>query len=176
MQRYPLKFLTVLIFMILFLSSLILFFWLGDLRVNLTSSMPLGIWKLRDRGQMRETLRNQVVVFCPPDTDIFRKAKQQGILQAGSCKGSYRTLLKEVVGLPGDVVEYRNGIIINGQRIFNSRLQLVDFGFRQPQRLQVPEGSLWLMSSYSDLSFDSRYFGLVGFEQVLSTAEPLFVW
>jgi len=88
-------------------------------------------------------------------------------------------LLKEVVGLPGDVVEYVDGgYSVNGRRVANSIIQPLDLGFKPAfySHLVVPEGYVWLMSSYSALSFDSRYFGPVEMNHLQRIAKPLFIF
>lgn len=87
-------------------------------------------------------------------------------------------LLKEVMGLPGDVIEYSDAFSINGRKVANSTVLAINLdGASLPlfTRLVVPEGKVWLMSSHSTLSFDSRYFGLVDLKRLVGVAEPLIV-
>lgn len=87
-------------------------------------------------------------------------------------------LLKEVVGVPGDVIEYSDGFTVNGLKLPNSQILALDLdGAQLPifRRLVVPEGKLWLMSSYSGLSFDSRYFGFINSNSIRGIADPLLV-
>ncbi len=167
----------LIVFPILFLSVVVSAFWFGDLTLNTTASLPLGIWRQQRFERIDESLRGRFVIFCPPDTEVFRSAKDAGILQSGVCPGSYTPLLKQVVGLPGDVVEYSDGLSINGMSLPNSSIRLLSFKPDLPRfrRLVVPKDHLWLMSSYSPASFDSRYFGLVDIERVVGLAEPLIV-
>lgn len=88
-------------------------------------------------------------------------------------------LLKEVVGLPGDVVEYVDGgYSVNGRRIANSRIQPLDLGVKPAfySHLVVPDGYVWLMSSYSPQSFDSRYFGPVETSHLQRIVKPLLIF
>lgn len=94
---------TAIVFMVFCLSGIILTFWTGGLIVNLTPSMPMGIWRLNKAPALGSELRGRVVAFCPSDALIFQKAKEKGILREGSCKGSYMPLLKEVAGIPGGI-------------------------------------------------------------------------
>ena len=81
-------------------------------KTNHTPSMPIGIWRTGDNSiSLDISSRGRFVTFCPPDIELFRAAKEQGILRIGRCKGAYRPLLKEVVGLPGDVIEYSDGFL-----------------------------------------------------------------
>ena len=42
-------------------------------------------------------------------------------------------------------------------------------------RFIVPEGKLWLMGTFSILSFDSRYFGAISADAIIALANPLLV-
>lgn len=141
--------------------------------------MPVGVWHLTAPEALDESLRGRIVVFCPSaDEEIFQKAKAKGILRDGTCDGSYMPLLKEVVGVPGDVIEYSDGFTVNGLKLPNSQILALDLdGAQLPifRRLVVPEGKLWLMSSYSGLSFDSRYFGFINSNSIRGIADPLLV-
>jgi type IV secretory pathway protease TraF len=84
------------------------------------------------------------------------------------------------VAVVGDtVVVSGRGLEVNGRLIPNSGPRLVDSRGRPlPSVLQgryvVRAGEVWLGSSYSPLSFDSRYFGAIGIRSVLSVVRP--VW
>ena len=150
---------------------------MAGITINTTPSMPMGIWIIDDiTPTLNTSLRGRFVTFCPPDIELFRAAKEQGILRIGRCKGAYRPLLKEVVGLPGDVIEYSDGFLVNGHRIPRSKILSMSEAVSRPflGRLIVPEGKLWIMSPYSALSFDSRYFGLVPLETIQNIVEPLW--
>ena len=169
---------AAIVFMIFCLSGIIFIFWIMGFIVNLTPSMPMGIWRLKKAAAQDLKLQGSVVAFCPPDTLVFQKAQEKGILHAGSCKGSYMPLLKEVAGVPGDIIDYSNGFIINGQRIPNSSIQHFDLIEGQnpiSQHFIVPNGFVWLMSSYSALSYDSRYFGIISQKQIVGSADPMFI-
>ncbi len=152
------------VFAISFPSLLVAGFWSLGLTINTTASMPVGIWKVHHIPIGTSIPRGSVVLFCPPDTPLFRTAKKEGILQEGPCEGSYLPLMKEVVGVPGDVVEYTGSFRVNGREVPDSgvlktELQSATWEFDTP--LLVPEGKMLLIGSSSKLSFDSRYFGLV---------------
>jgi conjugative transfer signal peptidase TraF len=159
----------IAIFTIPCLSALLLAFQSG--------SMPRGISKNKSRISLNESARGKTVVFCPPDTEIFRRARDKGILQPGACEGSYTPLQGEVVGLPGDVIEYTDSFSVNGGTLPHSAIQLLDLGTALPlfRRLVLPEGQFWVMDSNSSFSFDSRYFGPVSEKTILSLPEQFIV-
>lgn len=161
------------------LSLVIVSFWAGRITLNLTDSMPIGLWRLKAVPALDESYRGRVVSFCPPDTEIFKAAKRQGILHEGRCEGGYMPLLKEIRALPGDVIEYSDGFSVNGEAIPNSEIHAVSLGnISMPifRRAIVPAGKVWLIGSHSGLSFDSRYFGFVDHDRLVGLAEPLFIF
>lgn len=165
--------------MILCLSISILIFWMNGLVINFTPSMPVGIWKVDDGSNLSRLARGQTIVFCPPDAKLFRDAKAKGILKEGRCAGSYTPLLKEVVGVPGDRVRYSNEISINGLRIANSTIQhSPDLPHLKhlPESFTIPAGQVFVMSRYSNQSFDSRYFGEIPSSKVMGSATPIWLW
>ncbi len=159
-------------------SFLAVVFWVENWTINTTPSMAIGIWKINPVNKFKTLTRGSAVLFCPPDNDLFRRAKADGILHEGSCTGSYTPLLKEVVGLPGDVVEYIDGgYSVNGRKVENSGVQPLDLGVKPVfyRHLVVPDGYLWLMGSYSALSFDSRYFGPVERSRIYANSNAMLV-
>ena len=171
------KLLAAAISAVLFPSLAVLVFWVGDLTVNMTSSMPIGIWSVEALEPHQSIPRGSVVMFCPPDIEIFQKAKAQGILLDGYCSGSYMPLIKQVLGLPGDVIEYDGGFSVNGQKVPNSEILSIDMGHfgEAGKRVVVPKDKVWLMSPYSALSFDGRYFGLIDETGIVGLATPRLV-
>ncbi len=161
------------------LSLLILVCFLAGIIINTTPSLPMGIWRVDNTAPiLNPSLRGRIVTFCPPDTELFRAAKEQGILRVGRCRGAYTPLLKEVMGVPGDVIEYSDGFLINGHRIPRSKILSLSQAVTRPftGQLIVPQGKIWIMSSFSALSFDSRYFGLVSVNSLENIVTPFWIW
>jgi conjugative transfer signal peptidase TraF len=162
--------------------SLAAAFWLAaaiadaaGIRINHTSSLPMGIWRIAPLEGQPE--RSQIVSFCPPDTDILRRARARGYLASGQCPGGYQPMLKPVAAIPRDtVIVTAHGITVNGALVEGSnRLALDSDGSRLPA---LPEGAyrvgaeqVWLLSSHPR-SFDSRYFGPVSMEAIIGKARP----
>lgn len=148
-------------------------------RVNLTNSLPPGIWRvtpLADRLQ-----RGDIVSVCPPPTLPVVEAKSRGYLSSGLCDGWFEPLFKPVVAISGDkVVIDRDGVHVNGKVVPNSQafqedgegrdMHPVNFG-----TYRVDDRQVWLISSYNRWSFDSRYFGPVDVAAVQGRARPVLV-
>ncbi|RYZ80931.1 MAG: conjugative transfer signal peptidase TraF [Proteobacteria bacterium] len=175
-SNLSLKMILTAVFSIIFLSGSVFTFWAGNLIVNLTPSMPLGIWSVEYLASDAVIPNGSVILFCPPDNKVFQEARAKGILHSGRCKGSYTPLLKEVLGVAGDVVEYRDGYFINGHEVNNSKIlpiNLSELSSLHPKEMILRPGEIWVMSTYSPLSFDSRYFGVVDRSSVLGIARPI---
>lgn len=72
-------------------------------------------------------------------------------------------LVKRVIGLPGDTVEYRNNILyINGEKVDESFTdeKTEDFSLKQLGYDKIPEGYYFIVGDNRDDSLDSRYIGL----------------
>lgn len=78
-------------------------------------------------------------------------------------------LIKRVIGLPGDLVEIRDGaVFINDERLNEPYLDQVTQGWMPPTR--VPEECVFVLGDNRRSSNDSRYFGVVPFEKILGRA------
>jgi len=78
-------------------------------------------------------------------------------------------LVKRVVGLPGETIEIREGIVyVNNRRLAEPYLHQITPGTLVPQ--VVPEGHVFVLGDNRASSYDSRYFGMVPFEAILGRA------
>lgn len=145
---------------------------LGSYRLNLTGSAPRGLYRITSEPIHHDSW----VVFCPPER-VTELALERGYISHGTCPGGVKPLLKRVAALPGDEV------LITPDNFLTQGLSLPRaIHDRQgrplyrlpPQALRVLPGEVWVYSSYSERSWDSRYWGPVA-ESRLHTAEPLFV-
>jgi conjugative transfer signal peptidase TraF len=146
-------------------------FGLAGLRINTSPSLPLGIY-IAASGE------SELVEFCPPEP-WARMAAERGYRTEGTCRDGASPLLKPVVAHPGDTVEYSPaGIRINSKLLANTAPRRADSKGRVLSpwpfgTYVVAPGTIWVASSYSDRSFDSRYMGPIPVRSVRDCLSPL---
>ena len=145
----------------------------AGLRFNDSPSMPTGLY-VRTSSESSASL----VVFCLAEP-FARLSVERGYRSRGNCGDSAEPLAKPIVARPGDVVELSaTGIAVNGRLLQNTPPWATDaVGRPLPHwpfgRYIVAPGTVWVASTYSPRSFDSRYFGPVEASQVREHVRPL---
>ncbi len=120
----------------------------------------LPLTKMRLPG-FEKPKRGDVIVFIFPDDRT-------------------KDFIKRLIGLPGDVVEIKDGkILINGEIVADPRINNIyyynrgDYG-AEGQPIKVPEGKYFVLGDNSGSSHDSRYWGFVDQKDLVGKAEFLF--
>lgn len=170
------KFYIILICLILFVAV----YGHYNFEINRTGSLPLGIYHISSGNTIK---RNDIVVFCPPYNEFLKFAEKQGYFGNLElvCDNKTPKYMKKVVGLPGDDIYISlSGVYINRRKIKNSEPYekiLSDKIFQNYfKHIKLQDKEYFLMSDYNQLSFDSRYFGIVKKEKILYKVFPLFVY
>ncbi|QPC88920.1 conjugative transfer signal peptidase TraF (plasmid) [Mesorhizobium sp. NBSH29] len=150
--------------------------WLVGLRLNLTPSYSLGLWRI---GAMdRPAAAGDLVFVCPPDTPAFRLGRERGYLHRGLCPGSFSPLIKTVAAIEGQHVEVGASVSIDGRPLAHSQLHAADAQGRELAPFAggiVPPAHLFLYSDYAG-SYDSRYFGPIPSAGLLGRAHPVLTF
>lgn len=147
--------------------------WLGGLRLNLTPSEPLGLWRIVPID--RQVVAGDLVFVCPPPGPISAFGLERGYFRQGSCAGGAAPLIKAVVAVPGAHIEIGAAVAIDGVLLPRSRLSPVDGEGRSLSPGAggvVPPGNFFLHSTFAG-SYDSRYFGPVPEAGLLGLARPV---
>lgn len=151
---------------------------LGNLRLNVTGSLPLGVYQVVE-GQVR---RGDLVLACPEASEIQLEARARGYVRYGVfCPGWFGWIIKYAAALPGDVVTATaEGIAVNGQPLPNTSRVDADSKGRPlpplPASGQVPDGWVWLLSTHAGRSFDSRYWGPVPLSTLRGRVRPVWLF
>ena len=144
------------------------------LRLNLTPSLPRGVYLLRSEAPTRGDL----VAACLP-TEAASLGRERGYLGTGTCAGLSTPVLKFVAAIAGDVVEISDDVRVNGTYL-QSAPPTEDRAGRPLEpypsgRYELGRDELWLYSP-SPHSWDSRFFGPVPVDNACGIVRPLWVW
>jgi len=149
---------------------------IGNLRINLTLSEPLGLWRIVPlEGPVKVS---DLVFICPPDNPAMRAAWSRGYLRSGLCEGGFAPLIKTAIAGPGQDVAVAQGVRIDGRPVNSSRVRARDGKGRTLSPYAggtVPPSMVFLHSNFS-ASFDSRYFGPLPASGILGLAEPVLTY
>jgi conjugative transfer signal peptidase TraF len=166
--------------MLLGIFNLAVVFMYGPLRLNFTSSQPVGIYTLQESGEAAQ--RGGLVTFClEPENPFIALAKERGYVGGGTCPSGLKPILKRLAALPGDELEIApDGIILNGNFLHLSfRPEIDSLGRQMPPSLlqsgKISEGQALVLSQEHGNSFDSRHFGLVPISS-LTGVEPVLTF
>ncbi|WP_029006376.1 conjugative transfer signal peptidase TraF [Azorhizobium doebereinerae] len=147
---------------------------LGGLRINLTPSEPLGLWRLVPLD--RPVGIGDLVFVCPPPGSIAVFGLKRGYFRWGLCPSGAAPLIKTVAALAGGRIEVGTGIVIGGAALPRSQLIARD-GAGRPlipwTGGMVPGGQIFVHSPLAG-SYDSRYFGPIPDAGLLGLARPIF--
>jgi conjugative transfer signal peptidase TraF len=144
------------------------------IRLNTSPSLPFGLYRVTSDSAA------PLVEFCPAEP-VASFANARGYRQVGSCPDGGTPLMKPIVAHEGDVVDISAvGLRVNSTLIRNSAPLARDTGGRPltpwPNgKYTVPNGAVWLISSYHARSFDSRYFGPISTAFIRNHLRPLLV-
>jgi conjugative transfer signal peptidase TraF len=148
---------------------------------NFTHSAPFGLYKeISDPAKAPHTPA-LYVFFCPDVRWAGMKGEPNYRKPMRTCPDGFAPLIKPVVAWPGDTVETSaQGITVNGQLLAHTPTIDRD-STGHPIRpyaygtYRVQPGQLWVVSSFSPKSFDSRYFGPIPARSVRHWVQPFLV-
>ncbi len=156
----------------------ILFAYVVGIRLNVTASIPIGMYWVTRYHTTDALSRGTLVLACPP-LAAARIARQRQYLIRGSCPGDVMPLGKSIAAIPNDtVVITSNEIVVSGVSLAASHTRIDDAQHRPlphvpDGRYIVPPHTVWL-AGYTANSWDSRYFGVVYHDAIRGILHP--VW
>lgn len=152
--------------------------YMAGARINISKSIPLGLYWVRSKAAHI----GDYIIFCPPQTDIFKEAKNRGYIQYGFCPGGYGKMMKKILAAKGDSVKIgMDGISVNGKLLPHTKPLARDKSGRPlPQLINksylLRQSELLLMTDHSETSFDARYFGPVDVSKHQNVISPIYIW
>lgn len=157
------------------LIALRLVFDLAGLRINVTPSIPLGLYIRTGRAPVP----GLVAEFCPSGMSATESERYRGFGVA--CPDRSIPLLKPIVATFGDRVDFSPaGLSVNGRALANTAPRQIDSKGRYMRpwpagTYTVETGKIVVASTFHPLSYDSRYLGPIPVGDVRSTLRPLWV-
>ncbi|WP_171034216.1 conjugative transfer signal peptidase TraF [Lichenicoccus roseus] len=148
-------------------------------RLNMTPSMPVGLWAVSRRPPAQLT-RGSIVAICLP-MSIGIPARERGYVTGGECPGQTMPMLKTIAAVPGDIVAISTrGLSVNGVLLAHSQALGRDSKGRPLTGMaigtySVRQSVFWLYAGHDPRSFDSRYYGGLPGKNVIGYAWPLLV-
>lgn len=164
------------------LAIITIFLWTGfGIVFNYTHSAPFGLY--REQFDSEVTIRSPApyVFFCPDRRWPSMQGEPNYRDPMRTCPDGFSPLIKPVVAWSGDLVAVSPaGISVNGHLLKNSEPIERDSKGQQLRPFATGEyhvgpKELWVVSSFSPRSFDSRYFGPIPLKSVHSWLRPLLV-
>ena len=155
---------TVRSCLFLMLSVFFVFYglWLTGLRVNVTPSLPLGLYRLCSDVPGK----GDYVSFCL-EGEYAQLALDRGYIGPGLCPSGLRPLLKHVAGLPGDMVTAAGLHVLEADSLNRPLPSALRDG-------RIPPGMALVLAPHGG-SYDGRYFGLIPVAS-LQKVEPVFMF
>ena len=162
----------VLLFCCVYISMFAAWAYQSGFRINLSPSVPTGIWKIISRRYDVES-PDEYVVVSANDHWGYKLAMERGYLN------NFSPMLKRVTATEADIVDYdedERAVIVNGSYLFMTEIFSMDMEGRTLPKAWFPtllkKGEAWL-SSENIRGYDSRYFGPVS-QDILQGAIPIW--
>lgn len=147
-----------------------------DLHINVTSSLPYGLYKKVDKTDI---CKGDIILFCL-EGEQAEFAKKRNYLTFGSCPNDMAPIGKKVIATKDDHITLNNeGIKVNGT-LLEKTAPLAFDGEGRDLPLKVIDRSLndneYFTASQKEDSFDSRYFGVISKSQISGLLIPVFTF
>ena len=104
-----------------------------------------------------DKLRDSIIVFNPPET----------LIKAGY--DSDIALIKRVIGVPGDKVEIKEGILYLNNKAQNKYITDKNINYSMSP-IKIPANSLWVMGDNRNNSLDSHVWGPLPSKKIIGRA------
>ncbi|MBD5634187.1 MAG: S26 family signal peptidase [Candidatus Eremiobacteraeota bacterium] len=143
------------------LSCIVVVLHFSGFAVNVTDSMPLGLYRVVPAG--RAPVKGDIVRLCVTPA-IAALGRARNYLPHGPCSHSTAPILKIVAAVGGDVVRLRpDAVFVDGYPLPGSATQARDTHGRALAHIprgtyRLRPGEVWLWTP-NPKSWDSRYFG-----------------
>jgi conjugative transfer signal peptidase TraF len=142
--------------------------------------MPVGLYRSRPGADASALVAGTIVAVCLPDR-LAMWGRRRGYLMHGRCPDGVAPIGKPIFAASGDTVTVTSsGLARNCILTADTRPLVHDRAGRSLLRIPfgtypVALGQLWLVSTHTASSWDSRYFGPVPAADVIAVLRPIWV-
>lgn len=149
--------------------------------INLSPSMPVGLYRSRALAGSGTGLRRGVIVAACLPEQVVAWGRARGYVPRGRCPDGAAPVGKPIFAVAGDTVTAtESGLGRDRGLVPDTRSLARDRAGRSLPRLApgsypVEPGQLWLVSTYVAASWDSRYYGPVPSARVIAILQPLWI-
>lgn len=168
MRKNPIKWPLVIVLICIAILAL----YQVGFRINVTGSMPKGLYFLQSSNLLK---RNDFVVVKLPPNQLLIGMQRQYVVTSDTL------LLKRLIALPGDKVGFKNSkVIVNGAFVYEAQRFAKDKHGREMNPIKdgaylCSRDDYWVLGM-NDLSWDSRYFGAVSRKDILNKVRLICVF
>jgi signal peptidase I len=175
--EFPLLIAAALLIAVLIKTFLFQAFWIPSSSMEDTLQIYDRVLVSKLSYEFSDIARGDIIVFDDPragfeqpDEDALERAIRN-LKESIGLTTPQSEFIKRVVGVPGDVVEGKDGAVyVNGVRLHEPYLHEPDMPIRPFGPVEVLEGSLFVMGDNRRASQDSRFFGPIPIDDVVGKA------
>jgi signal peptidase I len=118
------------------------------------------------------------IPFTDWHVPLWRKPQRQQIIvfRAPLPQQGYPDFIKRVIGLPGDTLEIRHGVVfINGKELDEPYREDPPNPSENRAAIKVPAGDYFMMGDNRENSYDSRFWGFVPRANIIGTPVVIYM-
>jgi signal peptidase I len=149
--------------------------WSRDILIALAIAIFIVIFVVQpvkvEGTSMQPHLSDQDRIFVNRFIYRFTGVHRGDVVVFGYPKDRNKSFIKRVLGIPGDEVEIREGVVyVNGARIQEPYLSPKYRDFRSFPKVAVPRGQYFVLGDHRNSSNDSRHWGFVAQDLIYGKA------
>lgn len=143
------------------------------IRINLTSSVKQGIYRLEEPENLK---KGDYIALCLSQTFSNEIYKKGYIKKGHDCHEKYEALLKKIIAEPNDEIEVGQDFIRINRFQMHLKKKFTDHNNQSIPKIAYKNKfklkGYWVMGDNHPDSFDSRYFGEISETQILYKVTP----
>jgi signal peptidase I len=149
--------------------------WSRDVLVALAIAVFIVIFVIQpvkvEGTSMQPHLADQDRIFVNRFIYRFEDIHRGDVVVFWYPKDRSKSFIKRVLGIPGDEVEIREGVVyINGSRLYEPYLSPEYRDYRSFLKVVVPRGQYFVLGDHRNSSNDSRHWGFVAQDLIYGKA------